>query len=239
MSFTLFACKNRKETESVTAFKKISAQDALLSSETAWNFYSARARVELDGAGLTKSVDAVIKMQKDSVIWVSVSLFGLEGARVFMHKDSITILNKLQKTFFKISWKEASNYVGTELDLHKTQSLILGNLLQSIDSMYKLNQDSALYFIERIAIKSIYKVKLDSFDHRLKNSYFRGAKTGKNLKLKYSSYTYLDSAHLPGKIELNAKDGDKRFRGVIKLSNMNMGSFGALPVRVPSSFKRN
>ena len=49
----------------------------------------------------------LLKLEKDSVIWISVGLFGLEGARIFMHQDSITVLNKLDKSYSKLSWNEA------------------------------------------------------------------------------------------------------------------------------------
>lgn len=237
-SMVMLACKSRKKADAVNSFKIVSAQDALKSSVADWSYYSAKAKVDVEGAGLRKSIDAVIKMQKDSVIWMSIGLFGLEGARVFMHQDSITILNKLDRTYSRLSWKEAGAYVGTDLTLENTQNLLLGNLLLPIDSLFQLNQDSALYFIERITAKSIYKVHLDSFNHHLKNSYFRGEKTGKNVRLMYSDYGQIDSAYLPKLIELKAKDGLKKFTGKIRLNNMNLEAFGPLPTRIPTSFKR-
>jgi hypothetical protein len=238
VSVFISACKSRKNSNDTRAFKKLSTMDALSASISDWQFYSAKAKVDIEGAGLSKSVDAVIKMEKDSVIWISVGLFGLEGARIFMHQDSITVLNKLDKSYSKLSWNEAGNYVGAELTLKSTQSLLLGNLLLPVDSLYELNQDSALYYLERIVAKSIYKVKLDSFDYHLVNSYFRGEKTGKNIRFSYSSYEKVDSAFVPGLIELKAKDGLKNFKGKIRLSNMNLEAFGPLPTRIPASYKR-
>lgn len=238
-SVVFSACKSRKSSSEIKDFKKLSTMDALNASITNWQYYSAKAKVDVEGAGLNKSVDAVIKMQKDSVIWISVGLFGMEGARIFMQQDSITVLNKLDRSYSRLSWSEAGAYVGTELTLKSTQSLLLGNLMLPIDSLYKLNQDSALYFIERIVAKSIYKVKLDSFNNQLVNSYFRGEKTGKNIRFSYSSYIQADSVFVPGLIEIKAKDGLKKFNGKIRISNVDLDAFGPLPTSIPGSYNRN
>ena len=234
----LHACKGRKKSTASAPFKLESTENALRASESNWNYYSAKAKVEVSGGGIEKSVDAVIKMRKDSVVWISLGLFGFEGMRIFMHKDSITILNKLDKSYSKLSWKKASDYVGADLNLSKTQSLLVGNLLMPIDSLYQLNQDSALYFIQRVTIASMYKVRLDSFTKELAFSYFRGAKTGKSMTLNYNKYDDMDSIRLPYMIKLSAKDGLSKFSGNISINSIDIEPFGILPTRVPASFER-
>ncbi len=83
----VLSCKNRRKarkTDQNRPFVELAISDLLDHSQSNWQFYTAKAKVGLN----ERSVDAVIKMQKDSVVWISVSFFGIEGARIFMKKTS-------------------------------------------------------------------------------------------------------------------------------------------------------
>jgi hypothetical protein len=237
-----FGCKGKKKVAATETTPKsvneLPTKTVLMNSQSEWTFYTSKADVSIEGAGINRTVDATIKMQKDSIIWISVGLFGIEGARVFMQKDSITVLNKLDKSYSRMGWAEIGAYVGTELNLAKTQSLIVANLLIAPDSNYKLKKDSALYFMERIMENTIYKVRFDSINHQLHYSFFRGEKTGKYLTVNYGNYEVLDKGSFPKTIKLNANDGLKKFDADIKINNINMDAFGVLPTTIPNSFKR-
>lgn len=242
IGFGTFGCKAKKQVAGTTPVAKpvneLMAEDALKKSQSEWTYYTSKADASVDGAGISQTADATIKMQKDSIIWISVGLFGFEGARIFMLPDSITILNKLNKSYSRMGWDEIGNYVGTDLNLRKTQNLLVANLLLPSDSNYKLNRDSSLYFIERIMESSLYKIRLDSISHHILYSFFRGEKTGKHLTIWYNDYEKVGVGRFPKIINMSAKDGLKKFDAHLKISNINTDAFGTLPTTVPSSFKR-
>ena len=63
--------------------------------------FSAKIDVDYQGTdGKKYNVNANLRMYKDSVIWISVTgLFGIEGLRAYITKDSVKILNKLDKIY--------------------------------------------------------------------------------------------------------------------------------------------
>ncbi len=62
-------------------------------------YLNAQAKVHVDGAGQSMSANANIIWVRDSAMWVNVKKFGLEAARALITKDSVFMLNRLNKTW--------------------------------------------------------------------------------------------------------------------------------------------
>ncbi|MEI9910287.1 MAG: DUF4292 domain-containing protein [Bacteroidota bacterium] len=80
------------------------------------------------GDGKKENVNATLRMYKDSVIWIAVTgLFGIEGLRAFITKDSIKVINKLDKIYTGRSVAYVQEVTGLPLDLASLQDLLIGN----------------------------------------------------------------------------------------------------------------
>ncbi|MGE5518508.1 MAG: DUF4292 domain-containing protein [Candidatus Dadabacteria bacterium] len=91
--------------------------------------FSGKVNVDYTGGdGKTYNVNAVIRMYKDSAIWISANaLLGFEAMRVFVTKDSVKLLNKINKTYTERSVSYLQEITELPLDLHVLQDLIVGN----------------------------------------------------------------------------------------------------------------
>jgi hypothetical protein len=234
-----FGCKQRKAINQTGSknFNPISLDSLLNVNSYEWDYIKANAEVSLSGEAINQNVNATINMERNKIIWISARVMGMEGLRIYMLEDSITVINRLGRSYYRLSWNEAGNYIGAKLDLQITQNLLIGKLLFNKDSTYKFTNDSTLYWTERLVDNMVYRTHMDSFTHKIDSSYFRGAKTGKNLQLKYSKFSNIGMLMLPLKISLRAKDGLKRFNGTIKYENIKTEPF-EWSARVPASFKR-
>ncbi len=94
-------------------------------------FTTFNAKVDVDyvgGDGKKENVNATLRMYKDSVIWIAVTgLFGIEGLRAFITKDSIKVINKLDKIYTGRSVAYVQEVTGLPLDLASLQDLLIGN----------------------------------------------------------------------------------------------------------------
>jgi hypothetical protein len=57
---------------------------------------SADAEIDSTSASFT----VTLRMKRDSVIWMSISKLGIEGARVLITKDSVKLLNRIKNNYF-------------------------------------------------------------------------------------------------------------------------------------------
>ncbi len=95
------------------------------------NFTTFSAKVDMDyrdAAGKKYDLNAVIRMQKDSIIWVSISaILGIEAMRMIVTKDSVKLLDKLNKTYTARSVDYLQEVSALPLTLTTLQDLIVGN----------------------------------------------------------------------------------------------------------------
>lgn len=95
------------------------------------NISTFSAKIDLkykDGDGKKNNATAHIRMQYDSIIWVSVTgLLGIEGVRGLITKDSVKLIDKQNKEYSARSIAYLQEIVKLPLDLVSLQDLILGN----------------------------------------------------------------------------------------------------------------
>jgi hypothetical protein len=107
--------------------------------------FSAKVKVEYKGRdGKNEDVNANIRMYKDSAIWINVNaLLGIDVMRVLITKDSVKLLDKLNKTYTARSVDYLQEVSSLPLDLETVQDLLIGNAL-FVDSnivSYSLKND--------------------------------------------------------------------------------------------------
>ncbi|MES1221882.1 MAG: DUF4292 domain-containing protein, partial [Bacteroidota bacterium] len=74
------------------------------------------------------NVNANLRMYKDSAIWISITaIFGIEGLRVYITKDSVKILDKQNKLYTGRSVSYLQEVAKLPLTLSVLQDLLIGN----------------------------------------------------------------------------------------------------------------
>ena len=95
------------------------------------NFTTFSGKMNIDyrgGDDKNYDVNAVIRMYKDSAIWISANaVLGIEAIRLLVTKDSVKLLNKLEKTYTARSISYLQEITALPLNLTTLQDLIIGN----------------------------------------------------------------------------------------------------------------
>ena len=91
--------------------------------------FNAKVGVDYEGTnGKKYNFNASIKMYKDSAIWISANaLLGIEAMRLLITKDSVKMLNKLEKIYAPRTVGYLREVTSLPLDLYTLQDLIIGN----------------------------------------------------------------------------------------------------------------
>lgn len=103
---------------------------SLDSNKIRFNTFSAKIKVDYeDSKGKQPDVNVFARIQKDSIIWLSVnaSFLSIEAFRVLITKDSVYILNKLDKIYEEHPLYYLQDISKIPLDFNTLQDLILGN----------------------------------------------------------------------------------------------------------------
>lgn len=144
--FTLAACRSTRpiqtaiaKKDTVVATDNRAKADSLQFMAAAWQglkantigyqTFNAKVNIEYSGAdGKRYDVNANLRMLKDSAIWVSANaVLGIEAIRALITKDSVKILDKLNKTYTARSVDYLQEVTSLPLNLAILQDLIIGN----------------------------------------------------------------------------------------------------------------
>lgn len=158
LSLLLMACHHKKKlqkTENLPA--SVSAEDTLngkckldyktskalsrhvKEGEFKFNWVYAKANVESSIDGRDESLDIKLSIKKDSAILISIRyILGLEVAKVLITKDSIKMVNYINKNYFKGDFNYINDLLNADLDYDLVQAVLFGNSAEFSDDDTKL-----------------------------------------------------------------------------------------------------
>jgi hypothetical protein len=144
MLLTLGSCKNQKKItlnngKCILDFKNAKTLTSnLKTNELKFTWLKAKLNAEALIDSSANSFTVSLRMKRDSIIWMSISKLGIEGARVLITKDSVKFTNTLQNKYFKGDYAYISKLLNTELDFEMLQSLLIGNSVSFYDEDEKI-----------------------------------------------------------------------------------------------------
>lgn len=141
----LAAACSRKVSPPITGTPKAN----LNIEEIDFDYFHGKARMILRDANKEREVKANIRIRKDSVIWMTFSVIGVQGGKALINKDSITIVSTVDKEYFVFDYAELTKRFKFEINYDVIQSAMLGNpiikrsdddVVDPVSSMFLLKQ---------------------------------------------------------------------------------------------------
>jgi hypothetical protein len=166
LSFFTPSCKNQKKItlnngKCILDFKNTRTLTVNLKASE-FHFDRIKAKLSIDAVidSSSNSFTVSLRMKKDSVIWMSLSKIGIEGARILITKDSVKFINTLKKQYFSGDFSYLSKLLNTELDFEAIQSLLIGNSVTFYDEAEKIKPgiDNCQYTLGTIRKFKLHKV---------------------------------------------------------------------------------
>ena len=165
-SLLFSSCKTRKKIilnngKCLLDFKNARTLSSnLKAKEFKFDRLNAKLNADAEIDSTSASFTVTMRMKKDSVIWMSISKLGIEGARVLITKDSVKLLNRIKNTYFIGDFAYISKMLSTDLDFEMLQSLLVGNSVEFYDEDEKLKPgiDSCQYTLGTIRKKRLHRV---------------------------------------------------------------------------------
>ncbi|MEM1326408.1 MAG: DUF4292 domain-containing protein [Bacteroidota bacterium] len=152
---------NGKQAMTANVLKK-----QLIENQVSAQWFSANARIGVNGGGFSQSGNASIRIRKDSVIWVSVKKLGFEVARALITKDSVHVLDRFNRQYISNDLNFLIEEYQLPASLETLQAILLGNPVFFGLSELNLSENEATYMLSTAGNqRGIYT--LDKTDFRL------------------------------------------------------------------------
>ena len=93
-----------------------------------YEWMTAKMNMDLNIQGVEyNNVSGSIRMRRDSAIWVSAAVLGMEMVRVLLTSDSVVMVNRSDKTYLAEPFSVVSSEWQLPPTLHESQMLLLGD----------------------------------------------------------------------------------------------------------------
>lgn len=117
--------------------------------EIDFDYFQGKARMILRDANKEREVRASIRMRKDSVIWMTFSVIGVQGGKALINRDSITIVSTVDKEYYVFPYSELSDRFQFEIDYDVVQAAMLGNPIIPRSEQDDVEQQSSIYLLKQ------------------------------------------------------------------------------------------
>ncbi|GAA4382475.1 DUF4292 domain-containing protein [Hymenobacter koreensis] len=181
-SLGLGACQRSIFPKKPSAVSSEPVAPAVKARNLDFTYMAAKGKAQIDANGEKYSANVNLRMRKDSVIWLSASLLGVEGVRALITPDSVQVINKLEKTYYAGNFDYLSRQFNVPVTFAQIQALLLGDYLAATSAntdlrvategtVQKVNYQQASVLVEQLIDLTNSRVqKLVVQDNQTSNS---------------------------------------------------------------------
>ncbi len=153
-----------------------------------FGYLHGKARLVFKDEKKEREVKAAIRIRKDSVIWMTFSVIGVQGGKALINKDSITIVSTVDKEYYVFDYEELSKRFNFKIDYAVIEAAMLGNLIKNNSTENEIGQegdrDKMVQKEGSVTIKSL----INPIMKKIEYVEMIEATTNNMLKIEYSNF---------------------------------------------------
>lgn len=160
----------------------------LKSNELTFTELSAKLKTKVTSATINQSFTTNIRWKKGEKIWMSMSIIGIEGARVLITKDSIKIMDKLNNRYILKPITYLKEKALVDLSFSDIEQLLLGQLIFTDTTKAKYAANPGNTTISADGARFLTSVVFDNNTKNLNSLYVADKKHAQTIDATYSNY---------------------------------------------------
>lgn len=271
--FVVISCKQRKHvqktvTETVIAdtlngrcrldFKSSKTlSNNIKENEFGFTWVNAKANVETLIDGKEESFDIRVKIKKDSAILVSIQyLLGLEVAKILITKDTVKLVNYIQKNYFVGDFNYINDLLNTELDFNVLQAVLFGNSAEFYeDDDLKLkpiiDRENCRYLLSTERKRKLKKLQttgtelkkalqiltLSPENYKILKNEFIDPGTNRTFIANYKNFIQKDSVYAPFNVDIDIY-AEKKANIKIEYVRIEKNTPQKISINIPNKYDR-
>ena len=187
------ATKKASQTENTQTITADFLVQKLKDQSIDYQWFEGRSKMRYIDMTQNRSIKTVIRMKKDSVIWMSFQLLGLEGARVMMTPDTVYVINRLNKEYYVKPLSFVEEIAKIPADFSAIQGILVGNPIL-YPTNYDLENRDSLYLLSTDTIfNTTYKVTAETY--RLKSLILKD-ESNQKVDMAFENYQELETGQI-------------------------------------------
>lgn len=214
---------------------------------------SAKASVKTEIGDNTNSFNINLRLQTDSIIWISISpLLGIEVARVMITQDSVKFMDRLNNRYSVSDFDFLTKLLKVNVDFDILQGILTGNLFA-----YKKNKFNSVYVEDKYYILStlskrklqrsmedidpnkpiVQDLYVDGSTYRITRLNVEDQRVKKSLLTDYEDHRVTEGGLFPFKSKTVIK-ADKTAKIEIEYNKLVINSELEFPFNIPNGYEQ-
>lgn len=193
-SFLALSCSKKVVAPAITITPP---KPVLNIEEIDFGYMHGKARMVLRDANKEREVKANIRVRKDSVIWMTFSVIGVQGGKALVNKDSITIVSNVDKEYYVFDYKELSKRYNFEINYDVIQAAMLGNLVLPRKEEDQIVQETSFFVLNQKANTVTANNYVNAASRKVEKVELKEVNSSNSLVLNYSNFQPVGSKLFP------------------------------------------
>ncbi|MCI4670647.1 MAG: DUF4292 domain-containing protein [Bacteroidia bacterium] len=200
--------KGQKEDPNVRLLREVVSQTTQSNLDFENAFISGRAKLEMpEGDFKNLAVDYRIYMDKGDAILVRVKKF-IEVAKVYIDKDSIYVVNKINKELYVLPTSQSESLLGFKADFSILEDVLMGNLnlfgLQ-LQDLNTVDMESNPISLSGKFQTSELNYKIDKEIYKLLSLAITDSVQKADASLNYGDFEEIEGVKIPKRMKIDVK----------------------------------
>jgi hypothetical protein len=250
---------NPPPTTSLKKENAYSLMTKLRANNLNYHWISAHFSADIDKDSSQQSFSGVVRMRKDSVIWMTITaiLGAVTVAHAKLDGDSVAIINNLQENYLKGTYDYLDTLLREDIDFDLIQSVLVGNSMEFYNDTAKMKayfdgRDYVLSTVRKRKYKRLmYRNKplhsrndaqviwLDDSDFHIKKIRLEDFVTKHTFEASYDDFEKRDSgSRFPMHIHYEINTGKKIIKIDLKYKKVNFTNYESIPFTIPKKYEQ-
>ncbi|MEZ0541728.1 DUF4292 domain-containing protein [Fibrella arboris] len=187
-----------------------------------------------------------LRVHKDSVIWISISKVGIEAVRALITRDSVAIMDKLERRYAIYDFPTLSRQFNFDMNFDLLQALIVGNLPLPKRPAQKIKNERDYLLLRQSAGKVLVENYIGENDRKLKRLMVTEQPTKNALRLDYEDFNALNNFLFPYSslvtLDYKSQTDGQFYQTLIQIKHNKVELIDkdpGFPFTIPAKYQRN
>lgn len=162
-----------------------------------FGYLHGKARLVFKDDKKVREVKATIRVRKDSVIWMTFTVVGVQGGKALINKDSITIVSNVDKEYYVFEYEELSRRFNFHIDYAVIEAAMLGNPIRTSNTENEIGKDGDRDQLIQKEGSIVIKNLINPILKKIEYVELVESTTNNMLKIEYTNFQPLGDKYFP------------------------------------------
>jgi hypothetical protein len=212
-------------------------------TNTSFMYLNGKGKVHFKHKDNDQSANFNLRVKRDSAIWLSGSLIGIEGVRALLTPDSVRVVNRLGKSYFVGDYAYLSQLLSVPVSYPQMQALLLGDYQAAPDGTKpKITTEGNNQAVSYSQAALLLEQLLSNETGRLQQLKVSESAAQRSLTVAYSDFQKPTGADVPFAFTTNVvgqQGGSESTSATLNYSKVEVGSAHLdFPFSIPKGYKK-